>query len=146
MFDKEIIPDYVSWKNKNPNTYNWYTYLMMNSDVDKILGAAKIFSPEISKFEECHINVDSPNFSTFHLWKEKLKNDCTKIEAIVNRIVLTDLFPDDDKKRFDQVLALGNVMKYFWELTLKKNYPNENYNVETWTEDDEVFITLTSKK
>lgn len=51
---------------------------------------------------------------------------------------------DQDIENIDKKLkTLGNVLKFFWEMSFSRRYPDKQVKVEVFEEDDgELFITV----
>jgi len=146
LFDDGLIKEYVEWKNANPDDFSWWNYVNMKADLDMALAFAKFYSPEVIIIEDYFFLKDKFSKRLFELWKKECNNSKIDVEKMMNIYQLRDFFHinDQDTNNIDEKLkALGNVLKFFWEMSFSRRYPDKQVKVEVFEEDDEeLFITV----
>lgn len=145
LFEDDLIKEYQEWKLANPNSFNWWSYVNLKADLQTALAFAKFFSPELIEKEDCLILKDRYEDGLFNSWMEDCQGNKTEIEKMMNLYELNDFFHinrKDDEEEI-QLRALGEVLKHFWSMTFKLNYPNRNIVIEVFEEyDEQLFITV----
>ena len=146
LFDDGLIKEYVEWKNANPDNFSWWNYVNMKADLDMALAFAKFYSPEVIIIEDYFFLKDKFSKRLFELWKKECNNSKIDVEKMMNIYQLRDFFHinDQDTDNIDEKLkALGNVLKFFWEMSFSRRYQDKQVKVEVFKEDDEeLFITV----
>lgn len=145
FFSDNIIGEYVEWKKANENKFSWWNYVNLKADLKTALAFAKFFSPELIQYKGCIILKDKFNKENFDLWQAECNFQKTDIEKIVNLYEVADFFHINtgaDDNYNEQLYALGQVLKYYWSISFKEQFPNNNIVVEVFTEFDDIFITV----
>lgn len=128
LFEDDLIREYQEWKTANPNSFNWGSYVNVKADLHTALTFAKFYSPELFEKEGCLILNDRYDEGLFNSWMEECQGNKTTIEKMMNLYELNDFFHIIRKEDEEdiQLRALGEVLKQFWSMTFKLNYPNRN--------------------
>jgi len=146
LFDDGLIKEYVEWKNANPDNFSWWNFVNMKADLDVALAFAKFYSPEVINIEGYFLLKDKFSKKLFEFWKKECNNSKIDVEKMMNIYQLKDFFHINaqDIENIDEKLkALGNVLKFFWEMSFSRRYPNKQVKVEVFEENDgELFITV----
>jgi hypothetical protein len=146
LFDDDLIKEYQEWRGANPESFSWWSYVNMKSDLQTALAFAKFFSPELIEIEGCLILKDKYDEALFKDWVDECKDDKTCIEKMMNIYELNDFFHinrNETEYEDRQFEALGDVLKHFWSMSFKHNYPNRNIIIDVFKEMDErLFITV----
>lgn len=146
LFNDSLISEFIKWKNANPETFTWWNYVNMKSDLQTALGFAKFFYPEIIEAEGCFILKDNYSEKRFESWKNDCNGNKTCIEKMMNLYQLRDLFhinTQEEEKENEQIKVLGEVLKLFWSMSFKNRFPLRTINVSVFEEEDgEIFITV----
>jgi len=146
LFNDELIREYQEWKKANPNSFNWWSYVNLKADLQTALGFAKFFSPQLLEVDGCLILKDKFQKELLESWKEQFKDDKTSIEKMMNLYEVNDFFHINRNENEDedaQVQVLGEVLKHFWSMTFKQNFPKRNIAVHVFKEyDEQLFITV----
>lgn len=146
LFDDALIEEYVKWKDANPDNFSWWNFVNMKADLDTALAFAKFYCPEIIIVDGHFILKDKYSVDLYNAWKIDANNSKINIEKMMNIYAIRDFFhihykqSDNDE---DKIVALGHVLKFFWDMSFKQRYPDKSINVVVFEEDDgEYFITV----
>ncbi len=148
LFNDEVVIEYQKWKKANPNNFSWWNFVNMKADLDTALAFAKLYCPEIVEIEGCCFLKDKFNSQIYESWKQECKGNKKNLEMMVNLYQISDFFEinktDNEKEK---IIALGNILKFFWTTSFEKMYPNKTLKVEIYEEsDEELFITVYSEQ
>ncbi|MBP1564124.1 MAG: hypothetical protein J6A58_00025 [Oscillospiraceae bacterium] len=148
LFSDDIVSEYQKWRKANPNNFSWWNFVNMKANLDTALAFAKFYCPEIIEIEECCFLKDKYNYEIYESWKQECKGNKKNIEMMVNLYQICDFFEinETDNER-EKIVALGNILKFFWTTTFEKMYPDKKLKVEIYEEpDEELFITVYSEE
>ncbi|SCM83042.1 conserved hypothetical protein [uncultured Sporomusa sp.] len=146
MFKDDLIPEFIKWRNANPQNFNWWNYVNLKSDLQTALGFAKLYYPEIVELDGCILLKDKFSKELYELWKDECKGEKTCIEKMMNLYQLRDFFhrntPDDGNLE-SQIKVLGDVLTLFWSMSFRNRFPGRSITVKVFEETDgESFITV----
>lgn len=139
LFDDAISNEFMEWKNANPTTFNWWSYLNLKADLPMALGFAKLYYPEIVEVDGCFLLRDLFSEERYEGWKEECNGDKTGIEKMMNLYWLYDFFhrnTKDDGCIDEQLIAFGNVLSLFWNMSFKERFPDKRIVVKVFAEAD----------
>lgn len=146
LFEDALITEYVKWKDANPDNFSWWNFVNMKVDLDTALAFAKFYCPDIIMIDGCFILKDKFSKILYDAWKADCKGDKMNIEKMMNIYAIRDFFhinfteSDNDD---DKIVALGHVLKFFWDMSFKQRFPDKLINVDVFEDDDEeMFITV----
>ncbi|WP_026883636.1 hypothetical protein [Clostridium akagii] len=146
IFNEEIVSEYIESKNVNKNKFSWWSYVNLKADIQTALGFAKFFYPEIVEIDEYFLLKDKYDEYIFNGWKKACNNDKNQVEKVMNSYEVKDFFhintDFNDKNIDEQVNALGEAIKLFWEMSFKHRYPDRNIIVDTFYDEDSLTITV----
>lgn len=146
LFEDRLIEEYSEWKNANLDSFSWWSFVNMKADLDTALAFAKFFCPDILIIEGCFLLKDKYSEELYNSWKIECKNIKIDIEKMVNIYPVRDFFHINHKEsenEEDKIVALGNVLKYFWDMSFRQRFPDRKIIVDVFEEDDgELFITV----
>lgn len=148
LFNEDLIKEFIENKEANRNSFTWWQFVNLKSDLQTALGFAKFFYPEIVEIDGCFILKDKFEERVFKDWKKECKDDRTCIEKMMNLYEIADFFHinttfDEDEDEEEQVKALGNVLKLFWSMSFKDRFPERKIVVDVFEEyDEQLFITV----
>jgi len=146
LFDDNIVNEYIEWKNANPETFTWWSFINIKSDLQTALGFSKFFYPDIIEVEGCFLLKAKYSTAKFESWKKDCNNDKTNIEKMMNLYEVGDFFHinrNEEENEDIQIIALGDILKRFWSLSFKDRFPDRKINVSVFQEDDgALFITV----
>lgn len=149
MFNDNIVKEFFVKKEESNGIFDWWDFINEKSDLATSLGFAKLFCPEMMEVDGCYVLKHRYNAKNFNEWKESGLT-LEELESVTNMYEITDFFTTNlivDENYSEMIDALGEVLKYFWTLTLKNRYPNipfvvnlyEDYEYE---EDGKQFASL----
>lgn len=144
LFQDDLVNEYSEFKKANPNSFNWWSYVNMKSDLQTALGFAKLFYPEVVEIEDCLILKDRYSHELYNQWKSK-SNDKTTIEKMMNLYQINDFFHinrNQDEDEESQQIAFGKVLQHFWEQSFKERFPNRIIKAKVFEEYGDLFITV----
>ena len=142
-FDNNLIEEYAKWKQANDNNFSWWSYVNMKSDLQTALAFTRFFTPKLIQVDECLILEDRFSTDLFEQWK--CQCDKTGIEKAMNSYELKDFFHINtkwDDNWQEQLLVLGEALKYFWSMSFRQQHPQKTIVVDTFEEDDSNYITV----
>lgn len=146
LFNEKIIPEYVEWKNNNKNSFSWWSYLNMKSDIQVALAFAKFYSPEIIFKDDFIFLKDNFNEQRYQNWRKECGENKKEIETMMNLYAIKDFFEintDFNNPYIDeQISSLAEIIKKFWTLSFKSKYPDKNIKVDIFDYDDDTSITV----
>jgi hypothetical protein len=146
LFEDGLIEEYTEWKNANPENFSWWNLVNMKADLDTALAVAKLYCPDILIIEGCFILKDKYSKDSYNNWKMDCRNIKIDIEKMMNIYAVRDFLHinyKESKNEEDKIVALGNVLKYFWNMSFKERFPDKIIIVDVFEEDDgELFITV----
>lgn len=150
LFEDGLIKEFTEWKNANPEKFSWWSFVNMKADLDTALAFAKFFCPDVLIIEGCFILKDKYSENLYKAWKVDCKNIKMDIEKMMNIYSIRDFFHinhKDSENEEDKIVALGNVLKYFWSMSFRQQFPDKLIIVDIFEEDDgELFITVYEAK
>ncbi|PJI07261.1 MULTISPECIES: hypothetical protein [Clostridium] len=145
IFSDDLIEEYVDWQKANPNNFTWWSYVNMKADIKTALAFSKFFYAELMEIDGYILLKDNFDFDRYLGWKKFCKNDKNSIERVMNTYEVRDFFhintDYDDDNIEEQIEALGEMLKFFWSLSFKQQFPNRNIVVELY-EDEVLCITV----
>jgi hypothetical protein len=148
LFKDEIVGEFLEWKNANPDNFTWWNFVNIKADIDTALAFAKFYSPELLEIEGYCLLKDKFSPNVFEGWKRSCQNNKECVEKMMNIYQIRDFFhinTIDSENENEKFKALGRILKFFWEITFEKNYPEKKLKVHLFEEDDgELFITVYS--
>lgn len=145
MFEENEIKEFLEWKNINNENFTWWSFVNMKADLPTALAFAKFFNPEIIEINNCFFLKDNFSVKRYEMWKENCGHDKTALEKMMNLYQLRDFFHINNDYQEDEdglVSILGDVLLYFWSLNLKHKYPDKNFIVSVFEDDNDLFITV----
>lgn len=139
VFSDDLIEEYVDWEKANPNNFTWWSYVNMKADITTALAFSKFFYAELMEIDGYILLKDNFNLDRYLGWKKFCKNDKNPIERAMNTYEVRDFFHintnyDDDNIE-EQIEALGEMLKFFWSLSFKQQFPDRNIVVELYEEE-----------
>lgn len=95
-----------------------------------ILGCSLMFWPAFVQHEGCIFRRDL-DAATYQDWMKSLNGDTAKVEAMVNRVHIADLFLSSGYQP-DRSLLLhfGQVLKEMWSCKLARDFPGRSFEIE----------------
>ncbi|SFE49748.1 hypothetical protein SAMN05216378_3329 [Paenibacillus catalpae] len=147
-FGEDLIKEFLEHKEANPNTFTWWSFVNIKSDLQTALGFAKFFYPEIIEVNGCFLLKDKYDEQRFQSWKDACNNSKKCIERMMNLYELADFFHinttfDEGDDIQGQVKALGEALKLFWSMSFRDRFPERQIVVDIFVEyDDQLFITV----
>lgn len=143
-FQDDLVNEYSELKKANPDSFNWWSYVNMKSDLQTALGFAKLFYPEVIEVENCLILKDRYSFELYNQWKLR-NNDKTVIEKMMNLYQINDFFHinrNQDEDEENQQIVFAKILHHFWIQSFKERFPNRSIIVKVFEEYGELFITM----
>lgn len=144
LFENNLHEKFVEYNTEYENGFTWWNYVNAEADIDMALAFAKFYCPDIMIKDGYFLLADKYDEEIFYGWKNECKNK-KEVEQMMNLYSVKDFFhiKADEIKNYDEkVIALGNIMKFFWELGFKKRFPEKSIAVELFEEWDELMITV----
>lgn len=143
-FQDDLIKEFSKYKQANPDSFNWWSYVNMKSDLQTALGFSKLFYPDIVEIDNCFILKDRFSAELYNQWKSN-SNDKSVIEKMMNLYEIKDFFhinqnQDEDEKT--QLDTFSKVLKHFWDQSFKERFPKRDIKVKVFEEYGELFITV----
>ena len=149
LFNDNIVKEFSVRKEESNGIFDWWDFISEKSDLPTSLGFAKFFCPDIIEVEGCFLLKNRYNARNFSEWKNEEGLNPTELEKITNLYEVTDFFPTNtDITNYSEMIdALGEILKYFWGLTLRDRYPNIKFVVDLFEEyeyeiDDKEYASL----
>ncbi len=144
--DFSELKDYQAVKSNGPLTLK--SYLEMFATVDLGVALCEHLWPEFIKFDNCYFRKSQFDEQNYFHWKEHLKDDKGRIETVINHLHIYDLFADSPRVSMDLYsnkvwFYMASVMQQTWQAALKMQYPEHNFEVEVFTEEDLVDPQVT---
>lgn len=146
LFKDEIMEEFIKWKEINKSFY-WSQYVNYKYDVEAALAFAKFFAPNLIEMEGCLILEDRYDEEIYKQWKNR--NESKEIiEKMMNLYEVKDYFHiNTGIYTYEQIEALGNILKYYWGMKFKNDFPNRNIKVDVFEEEyQELYITIYESK
>ena len=95
-----------------------------------ILGCALMFWPAFVQHEECIFRRDL-DATTYQDWMKSLNGNTAKVEAMVNRVHIADLFLGSGYQPSSSLLLhFGQVLKEMWSCKLARDFPGRSFEIE----------------
>lgn len=89
---------------------------------------ADLFWPEFIEHDGCILRKDRFNEENYKEWMKSTGGDRAAVEAVINHIHLSNLFPHSDHNpTHAQLVQLGGMLKDFWTAKLERDYPKRCY-------------------
>ena len=146
IFNERIVPEYVEWKEANKESFTWWNFVNMKSDIQLALGFAKFFYPEVIIKDDCFLLKDNFNESRYQGWKKDCNGNKQQIETMMNMYGVDNFFENnsDFNNQFidDRIEALAKALKLFWSMSFKERFPEKNIIVDIFDYSDETNITV----
>jgi hypothetical protein len=146
LFDENIINEFTQWKKANPDSFTWWSYVNMKSDLQTALGFAKFFYPEVIEIDGCFLLKDKYDEVIYRKWLQECNNNKTIIEKMMNLYEIRDFFhinTEFDENEDEQIAALSDVLRLFWGMSFKNRYPQKEIKIDVFEDyGGEIFITV----
>jgi hypothetical protein len=95
-----------------------------------ILGCSLMFWPAFVQHEDCIFRKDL-DAATYQDWIKSLNGDTAKVEAMVNRVHIADLFLSSGNQPSSSLLLhFGQVLKDMWSCKLARDFPGRSFEIE----------------
>lgn len=119
-------------------------YASHNGSFDLLISFIEILYPDVIEYMDCIIlknNFDEVNFNE---WMEKLDNNKSQVESLLNHLHLYDLFSmDNDENELLNIEYSALMIMKFWKFSLEERYPNKVFEFKFSTEPDDYGPTIT---
>lgn len=146
MIDPSIISEFTSWKKVNEDSFTWWSYVNMKSDIQLALGFANFFCPDLLLKEDCVLLKDHFDEEVYFDWKKELNGNKTEIEKIMNFYEVRDFFhihsDENDPFYEEQVKSLAKAIQFFWSLSFNYYFPDKKIVVTVFEEYNTTCITV----
>lgn len=145
LFPDQTIKEYMDYKKANPNHFNWWSYINIKADLQTALAFAKFYYPEIVEEQGYFLLKDKYTEDLLEAWKTACRGDKNCVEKMMNMYELKDFFHINVNEQENEVIQtkmLGDVIKLFWSMSFKHQFPQRNIIVEIYEEHESLFITV----
>jgi len=146
-----ILPEYSSMADLNPNNWDIAEYLNLKYDINAAIAFSKLYYPDFIERNGCIILGFRYDEGSFIKWFEHFEGDIPEIEKHCNAYEIMDYFSinRDTEESLDlfneKVNELAKVLKRSWEINCQLLLPDRKIIVEVYDEYDTTRITLYSQ-
>ena len=143
----EQLQDFQLWKNANGDGFTLLDYLTGVANIEIAIAFTKLFWPDFVEYKGGIFLADGFAEQIYNEWHEKMGDNITAIEQVMNHTHISDLLPGSENVTFDNLLYLGQTISQMWESRLGKLYPDKHFLVrcESDQENDDVVVILNQK-
>lgn len=145
-FNPSMLHDFEMFKAEFGNSeFSLWDYLNYRGDFELAAAFCNLFYPEFIEVEGCVLLAEQAKRYNFAEWKQKLKGDREKIEAMINHVHVYDLFLNSSKEGINPQTYehIGRTLLKCWSCALRETFPDKHFQFDYATEPEEYGPTIT---
>jgi hypothetical protein len=142
---EDSIKRFNDWKNmwSDPSQMGIMNYISFNVHPEDVLILGYLFFPKFIEFDGCLFFKDNFSERNYSLWKEKLGDDRSSIEKVMNHVHVYDIFANCTDKVPDSVFEkVGKLLQFCWSIYLHHEFPNKSVIVSYINDENDYGPTL----
>ena len=144
--DTTVLKEYNAFAEANTN-WNMHSYVNMKYDINAAIAFGKFYFPEFIEIKNCIILKERFNNSIFEEWYNEFVGDVSKIEKMCNLYEVGDFFHiNTSLADMKQIIQFGHILKKSYEINLKLLFPNREFEVNFFEENETQYITFFQKE
>jgi hypothetical protein len=141
--DLSALPNLKEWAEGN-ESFTPLTWLYAKSELETAVAFTALFWPDVIERDGVVLLRAFFDPRVYEEWRNKLGDDKSAIERVMNHRHVGDLLPGADRVGFSNLRYLGQVLAGTWRARLACAFPDRRFEVicDDDPENEEVTVTF----